>query len=139
MTLRSFDNSVAIFDNDLTEDEGKKIEAVMEKLIREQRARLTAESPYPWWADVVFFMRDIKSTCALLNKMDRPELASSLAEIVGKTSVALLFHAFKDMAEQERQKKIGETMLKLTGETEVINAILEKEVRQVFGTGTQIQ
>ena len=110
----------------------EELHAMIEKLVEEQRARLTASRPeYSWWADVVFGLRDIKSTCTMLQLDGNDAAADMLAEIVGKTALALLsklpgadFAKVKEISDAMQQEcqmldaVMGQAVAKFQGEQE---------------------
>ena len=110
-----------------------ELQGIITALAQEQRARLDAARPeYVWWADAVFFMRDIKGICSLLQLNDEGSICDMLAEVCGKTITALLFRQFNGDAEKVRQVKDD-----LMKEGELLDALMSKALSKFNGEKEQ--
>lgn len=128
MAFVGMEDSVATFSGDLSEEEGERINAMMAKLQDEQRAKMLAENPdKPWWPDVVFLARDVKSICQLMIKMDQDQVAHVLAKVVGKSITAALEHLYGD-----EDDVVPELMEQIQVDADALDDVLKRALEKTF-------
>lgn len=101
------------------------------KTAEEQRERLNNAGKGAWWADAVFLVHDIKGVCRTLSMRDEDDIAEVLAEIAGKSTMALLLQVFDGDTE-----KATAVAREIMAEGEVLNAVIDKLLN---GSGDNLQ
>lgn len=113
---------------------GDQIKDFITELADKQRKRLDADHPeYLWWTDAVFCIRDIKTICTILGQNGDDAIADMLAEVTGKTVIALLMKLTNG-----DKDKVDEIVKAMQADSDMLTEILSSQVAQKFN-GVKVQ
>lgn len=96
-------------------------------LIVKERERLSAVAP--WWADIVFISRDIRSVCLAIHASGNEELAEILGSIASKTLEVAINHAYPELDEDGKDRIVEGVQI----EAEQVDRNLSKLMAEEIG------
>ena len=116
-----------------TEEQLGALREITYRIAEEQRARLDAARPeHIWWADAVFFFRDVQAVCSILRASDQQPLSDMVAKVCGVIAATLLLRLVNnDMSKVEQLRE------ELMQEVDLMNAIMDQALLK--WRGEQIQ
>lgn len=107
--------------------------AAMKRTSERERIRLNAENPdKPWWADAVFLLRDINGLARLFQARGEPEVAETLAEIVGRGTEGIVMNLL-----QGDKHAASQMLHKMVEDGQVLDAVISRELLQLQGQREQ--
>lgn len=114
----------------------EKLQDITRGLIDGERKRLTEANPqYPWWADIVFFLRDMNGITNLILLRD-DEASRSISEGIATLVSSIIQNLVLMWCDGDRDKAI--TMLgKLVQDSEEIELVMQRAVERELGTNVE--
>lgn len=94
------------------------------KLVDEQRVRLNEQHPeFVWWADLVFFVKDMNAIATLLRLQENEDLSETVGNLVAAFVQNVLEKVFPGDPE-----KVTELLGKIVVEGQALDGLIEKEM-----------